>query len=59
MLPGIGIFGSDPVVKVLVPYLKGKGFRVEAIWAATLQGIIMINASLEVGKVPHVNSMYF
>lgn len=38
MLPGIGIFGTDPVVRILVPYLQAKGFRVEAIWSLTLQG---------------------
>ncbi|XP_021956561.1 glucose-fructose oxidoreductase domain-containing protein 1 [Folsomia candida] len=36
MLPGIGVFGTDPVVKILVPYLQAKGFRVEAIWSLTL-----------------------
>jgi hypothetical protein len=39
MLPGIGVFGTDPVVKILVPYLQAKGFRVEALWSLTLQGI--------------------
>ncbi|CAL8113070.1 unnamed protein product [Orchesella dallaii] len=36
-LPGIGVFGTDPVVKILVPYLQAKGFRVEALWGLTLQ----------------------
>lgn len=37
-LPGIGVFGTDPVVKILVPFLQAKGFRVEALWGLTLQG---------------------
>lgn len=31
-LPGIGIFGTNEVVKVLVPILREKGFEVQAIW---------------------------
>lgn len=37
-LPGIGVFGTDPTVKILVPFLQAKGFRVEALWGLTLQG---------------------
>lgn len=37
MLPGIGVFGTGPVVKVLVPFLREKGFKIEAIWSRTLQ----------------------
>jgi len=38
-LPGIGIFGGqEAVINILVPYLRGKGFRVEAFWALTLHG---------------------
>lgn len=32
MLPGIGVFGTGPVVRVLVPILRNNGFTVEAIW---------------------------
>ncbi|XP_045517755.1 glucose-fructose oxidoreductase domain-containing protein 1 [Pieris brassicae] len=37
MLPGIGVFGTGAVAKVLVPFLREKGFPVEAIWGVTLQ----------------------
>lgn len=37
MLPGIGVFGTGAIAKVLVPFLKDKGFSVEAIWGVTLQ----------------------
>ena len=33
MLPGIGIFGCGQLVKLLVPCLRLKGFKVEAIWS--------------------------
>lgn len=36
MLPGIGIFGTGNIVKIIVPYLKQKGFKVEALWGRTL-----------------------
>lgn len=36
MLPGIGIFGTGNVVKVIVPILKSKGFKVEALWGRTV-----------------------
>nr|AEE62996.1 unknown [Dendroctonus ponderosae] len=37
MLPGIGVFGTGPVVKVLIPILRENGFKIEAIWSRTLQ----------------------
>ncbi|CAH1372274.1 hypothetical protein MTP99_013773 [Tenebrio molitor] len=37
MLPGIGLFGTGPVVKVLVPILRENGFKIEAVWSRTLQ----------------------
>ncbi|XP_060519629.1 glucose-fructose oxidoreductase domain-containing protein 1 [Cylas formicarius] len=37
MLPGIGVFGTGPVVKVLVPILRENGFKIEAIWSKILQ----------------------
>lgn len=36
MLPGIGVFGTGPVVKVLVPILRENGFKIEAIWSRTI-----------------------
>lgn len=35
MLPGVGIFGTGNVTKVLVPLLREKGFHIEAIWGRT------------------------
>jgi hypothetical protein len=32
MLPGVGIFGSDPVCKVLIQILKHFDFEINAIW---------------------------
>ncbi|KAL3285110.1 hypothetical protein HHI36_019234 [Cryptolaemus montrouzieri] len=37
MLPGIGVFGTGPVVKVLVPILQENGFKIEAIWSHIIQ----------------------
>lgn len=37
MLPGIGLFGTGPVVKILVPILRENGFKIEALWSRTLQ----------------------
>ncbi|KAI4464644.1 hypothetical protein MML48_3g00005270 [Holotrichia oblita] len=37
MLPGIGLFGTGPVVRVLVPILRENGFKIEAIWSRTIQ----------------------
>lgn len=37
MLPGIGLFGTGSVVKILVPILREKGFVIEAIWGRTLK----------------------
>lgn len=37
MLPGIGVFGTGSIAKVLVPFLREKGFPIEAIWGITLQ----------------------
>lgn len=36
-LPGIGIFGANEVVKVLVPILREKGFIIQAIWGKTMK----------------------
>lgn len=38
MLPGIGVFGTGPVVKILVPILRENGFKIEALWCRTIQG---------------------
>lgn len=36
-LPGIGIFGTNEVVKVLVPILREKGFNIMAIWGKDMK----------------------
>lgn len=48
MLPGIGIFGTGNIVKIIVPYLKQKGFKVEAIWSRTLSKAEEIAKELEI-----------
>ncbi|XP_065352556.1 glucose-fructose oxidoreductase domain-containing protein 2 [Cloeon dipterum] len=35
MLPGIGVFGTGSVVRIIVPFLRAKGFVVVAIWGRT------------------------
>lgn len=35
MLPGIGVFGTSNVVRVIIPFLREKGFKIEAIWGRT------------------------
>ncbi|CAH0390038.1 unnamed protein product [Bemisia tabaci] len=37
MLPGIGIFGTGNIVKVVVPFLREKGFKIEALWGRTVE----------------------
>lgn len=37
MLPGIGIFGSGEVTKVLVPFLREKGFNIVGLWGPVLK----------------------
>lgn len=48
MLPGIGIFGTGNIVKIIVPYLKQKGFKVEAIWGRTLLKAEEVAKELEI-----------
>lgn len=35
MLPGVGVFGTGKPVRVIVPCLRARGFKVEAIWGRT------------------------
>ena len=35
MLPGVGVFGTEPAVKILVPILREFGFTIEALWGTT------------------------
>lgn len=48
MLPGIGVFGTGPLVKALVPMLKENGFKIEAIWSRTIQEAQEIAKELDV-----------
>uniref|UniRef100_A0A0K8S9Q8 Uncharacterized protein n=1 Tax=Lygus hesperus TaxID=30085 RepID=A0A0K8S9Q8_LYGHE len=36
MLPGIGVFGTSSIVRIVVPFLREKGFKIEALWGRTL-----------------------
>lgn len=36
MLPGVGVFGTGAITKVLVPILREKGFEIKALWGRTL-----------------------
>ena len=49
MLPGIGIFtGAGTVLHVLVPYLRAKGFKVDSVWAQTLEAARKAADDLEI-----------
>lgn len=47
-LPGIGIFGTNEVVKVLVPILREKGFEIQAIWGRTVSDAEKIATELKI-----------
>jgi len=46
VLPGIGIFGTGIVVRVLTPILKRSGFRVVALWGRTPEDAKEVAADL-------------
>ena len=46
VLPGIGIFGTGVVVRVLTPILKRSGFRVVALWGRTPEDAQEVAADL-------------
>lgn len=48
MLPGIGVFGTASEVKVLVPILREKGFKIEAIWGRTIKEAEAISKELSI-----------
>lgn len=48
MLPGIGVFGTGNVVRVIVPFLREKGFKIEAIWGRTLSAAEEVSKELEI-----------
>lgn len=47
-LPGVAIFGTSPPVYVIVPALRDKGFRVEAIWGRKLVDVENTAAKLNI-----------
>jgi predicted dehydrogenase len=49
MLPGIGIFiSAGTIMKVLVPYLRAKGFKVDSVWAQTQEAAREAAEELEI-----------
>ncbi|XP_064082623.1 glucose-fructose oxidoreductase domain-containing protein 2-like isoform X5 [Macrobrachium nipponense] len=48
MLPGIGVFGTGDIVRALVPFLRAKGFRVEAVWGRTLDAAENVATELNI-----------
>lgn len=48
MLPGIGVFGTSSVVRVIVPFLRQKGFKIEAVWGRTLSEAAEVAADLDI-----------
>ncbi|XP_011302939.1 glucose-fructose oxidoreductase domain-containing protein 2 [Fopius arisanus] len=48
MLPGIGLFGTGSVVRVIVPFLREKGFKIEAVWGRTLAEAAEVAKDLEI-----------
>ncbi|KAK2580778.1 hypothetical protein KPH14_011513 [Odynerus spinipes] len=47
-LPGIGVFGTGSIVRVIIPFLREKGFKIEAIWGRTLAEVSEAAADLEI-----------
>jgi len=47
-LPGVGIFGTNQAVHTLVPALRDKGFRIEAIWGRKLGEVENAAAKLNI-----------
>jgi len=48
MLPGIGLFGTGAIAKVLVPLLREKGFNIEAVWGRTIKEAEEISKELSI-----------
>ncbi|XP_015172851.1 PREDICTED: glucose-fructose oxidoreductase domain-containing protein 1 [Polistes dominula] len=47
-LPGIGVFGTGNIVRVIIPFLRVKGFEIKAIWGRTLSEVSEAAADLEI-----------
>lgn len=48
MLPGIGVFGTGSVVRLFIPFLREKGFKIEAIWGRTVAEASEVATDLEI-----------
>lgn len=48
MLPGIGVFGTGSVVRIFIPFLREKGFKIEAIWGRTIAEASEVATDLEI-----------
>ncbi|OXU28547.1 hypothetical protein TSAR_006144 [Trichomalopsis sarcophagae] len=48
MLPGIGVFGTGSVVRIFIPFLREKGFKIEAIWGRTIAEASEVASDLEI-----------
>ncbi|KYM92856.1 PREDICTED: glucose-fructose oxidoreductase domain-containing protein 1 [Atta cephalotes] len=47
-LPGIGVFGTGSIVRIIIPFLREKGFRIEAIWGRTLAEVSEVANDLQI-----------
>lgn len=48
MLPGVGVFGTGKIIRILVPCLRARGFKVEAIWGRTAEAAEDVAAELDI-----------
>ncbi|CAD6238511.1 GSCOCG00008467001-RA-CDS [Cotesia congregata] len=48
MLPGIGLFGTGSIVRMIVPFLREKGFKIEAVWGRTLAEAEQVAKDLDI-----------
>lgn len=48
MLPGIGVFGTGNIVKIIIPFLREKGFKIEALWGRTIAEASELATDLEI-----------
>lgn len=48
MLPGVGVFGTGKIIRVLVPCLRARDFKVEAIWGRTKEAAEKLASELDI-----------
>lgn len=48
MLPGIGLFGTGSIVRMIVPFLREKGFKIEALWGRTIAEAEQVAKDLDI-----------